>query len=106
MSVFAYPGLSDIGRVRIDSKAAVKYQLIKSLYLNVSLYLNYDSKPPRPTSKRDYGASSSIGWTFSNIQKAHIGVNLRLCEAMLHVSRRCLLQPERVTILGNVVEPP
>ncbi len=64
MTVFAYPGLSDIGRIRVDSKATVKYQLIKNLYLNLSLYSNYDSKPPRPTSKTDYGASTSIGWSF------------------------------------------
>jgi Protein of unknown function, DUF481 len=64
MTAFAYPGLTDIGRVRVDGKAAIKYELIKNLYLNFSLYLNYDSKPPRPTSKSDYGASSSIGWSF------------------------------------------
>jgi putative salt-induced outer membrane protein YdiY len=64
MTAFAYPGLSDVGRIRVDSKASIKYELIKNLYLNFSLYLNYDSKPPRPTSKSDYGASSSVGWTF------------------------------------------
>lgn len=64
MTTFAYPGLSDIGRLRVDSKAAVKYQLIKNLYVNFSVYLNYDSKPPRQTSKSDYGASSSLGWSF------------------------------------------
>ena len=64
MTAFAYPGLSDIGRIRVDSKAAIKFQLIKNLYVNLSLYLNYDSRPPRPTSKSDYGASSSVGWSF------------------------------------------
>ncbi len=63
-SIFAYPGLSDIGRIRIDSKASIKYQIIKNLYINFSLYSNYDSKPPRSTSKTDYGASSSVGWSF------------------------------------------
>jgi hypothetical protein len=28
-SVFAYPGMSDIGRIRVDGKAAIKYELIK-----------------------------------------------------------------------------
>jgi hypothetical protein len=64
MTAFAYPGLSDLGRVRVDAKTSIKYELIKDLYLNFSLYLNYDSRPPRPTSKSDYGASSSIGWSF------------------------------------------
>jgi hypothetical protein len=64
LTAFAYPGLSDLGRFRVDSKGVIKYELIKNLYLNFSAYLNYDSKPPRPTSKSDYGASSSLGWTF------------------------------------------
>jgi Protein of unknown function, DUF481 len=64
MTAFAYPGLSDIGRIRVDSKGVVKYQLVKNLYVNLNLYLNYDSRPPRPTSKSDYGASSSLGWSF------------------------------------------
>ena len=61
---FACPGLSDAGRIRVDTKAVIKYELIKNLYLNFSAYLNYDSNPPRPTSKSDYGASSSVGWSF------------------------------------------
>lgn len=64
ITAFAYPSLSDIGRMRVDSKAAVKFQLIKNLYVNFSVYLNYDSRPPRSTSKSDYGANSSLGWSF------------------------------------------
>lgn len=64
MTAFAYPDLSDAGRIRVDSKGTIKYELIKNLYLNFSAYLNYDSNPPRPTSKSDYGASSSLGWSF------------------------------------------
>ena len=64
LTAFAYPGLSDIGRIRVDTKAAIKYELIKNLYLNFSVYLNYDSSPPRPTNKSDYGSSASLGWSF------------------------------------------
>jgi putative salt-induced outer membrane protein YdiY len=63
-NVFAYPGLSDIGRIRLDAKSSIKYELIKNLYLNFSLYMNYDSRPPHQTSKTDFGASSSLGWSF------------------------------------------
>jgi Protein of unknown function, DUF481 len=63
-TTFAYPGLSDAGRIRVDSTASIKYELIKNLYLSFSAYLNYDSRPPRPTNKSDYGASSSLGWSF------------------------------------------
>lgn len=61
---FLFIGLSDLGRIRLDSKASVKYELIKNLYLNLSFYLNYDSNPPRPTSKSDYGSYASVGWSF------------------------------------------
>ncbi|HZS56369.1 MAG TPA: DUF481 domain-containing protein [Bryobacteraceae bacterium] len=64
MTTLVYPGLSDFGRIRVDSKASIKYELIKNLYLNFSAYGNYDSRPPRPTSKSDFGASSSLGWSF------------------------------------------
>jgi hypothetical protein len=60
----AYPSMSDPGRIRFDGNTGVKYQIIKNLYLNFSLYLNYDSRPPRATAKSDYGGSSSIGWSF------------------------------------------
>ncbi|MBV8865472.1 MAG: DUF481 domain-containing protein [Acidobacteriaceae bacterium] len=63
-TVFAYPGLSDIGRLRVDGKTSIKYELIKNLYLNLSMYLTYDSRPPVAASKSDYGASSSLGWSF------------------------------------------
>jgi putative salt-induced outer membrane protein YdiY len=64
MTAFAYPGLSDAGRIRVDTKGSIKYELIKNLYLNFSAYLNYDSNPPRATSKSDYGSSASLGWSF------------------------------------------
>lgn len=35
MTAFAYPGLSDAGRIRADTKAAVTYELIKNLYLTL-----------------------------------------------------------------------
>jgi hypothetical protein len=63
-SVLAYPGFSDLGRIRVDGKATIKYELIKNLYLSFGFYLNYDSQPRRPTAKSDYGATSSVGWSF------------------------------------------
>jgi hypothetical protein len=56
--------MTDPGRIRLDGKASVKYEIIKSLYLNISLYANYDSRPPRSTTQADYGASSGLGYSF------------------------------------------
>jgi hypothetical protein len=60
----AYPSMSDPGRIRFDGNTGVKYEIVKNLYLNFSFYVNYDSRPPRATSKSDYGGTSSLGWSF------------------------------------------
>jgi hypothetical protein len=60
----AYPSMSDPGRLRFDGKTGVKYEIVKNLYINFSFYMNYDSRPPRATTKSDYGGTSSLGWSF------------------------------------------
>ena len=64
ISASAYPSVSHLGRIRLDGHTGVKYQIVKDLYLNFNFYVNYDSQPPRATTKSDYGGSSSLGWTF------------------------------------------
>jgi putative salt-induced outer membrane protein YdiY len=64
ISTYIYPSMSDPGRIRFDGNTGVKYEIIKDLYLNFSFYVDYDSRPPRATTKGDYGGSSSLGWTF------------------------------------------
>jgi hypothetical protein len=64
ISASAYPSMTDPGRIRFDANTGVKYQIVKDLYLNFNFYLNYDSHPPRATTKGDYGGSSSLGWSF------------------------------------------
>ena len=64
LTVLTYPGLSDFGRIRADGQAAIRYELIKNLYLSFGLYINFDSRPPISTNKSDYGATSSIGYSF------------------------------------------
>ena len=59
-----YPSMSQPGRIRFDGNTGVKYQIVKDLYINFSFYVNYDSQPPRATTKSDYGGVSSLGWSF------------------------------------------
>ena len=59
-----FPGLTDTGRVRIDSNINGKIDLTHSVYWNVSIYSNYDSRPPTTTPRSDYGVSFGLGWTF------------------------------------------
>jgi hypothetical protein len=63
-SIRGYPSITDLGRFRADGDVSMKFELIKDLYWNFSIYANYDSRPPENTVKSDYGFSSGIGWTF------------------------------------------
>lgn len=64
ISAFTYPSMSQAGRIRFDANTGVKYEIVKDLYINFNFYVNYDSQPPRGTTKSDYGGTSSLGWSF------------------------------------------
>jgi hypothetical protein len=60
-----YPSLSDVGRHRLQLDAGVKREFFKDLFLSVSMYDTFDSRPPNPDADRnDIGIVTSIGWSF------------------------------------------
>lgn len=59
-----FPGLSDAGRVRMSSQSNFKIDLPRNFYWSFQSYENYDSLPPVSAPKNDFGATSSVGWTF------------------------------------------
>ena len=60
-----YPSLSDAGRHRMQLDTSVKQELFKDLFVSLSLYNSYDSRPPNPmSSSNDIGVVASIGWTY------------------------------------------
>lgn len=61
---FVFPSVSDPGRIRIDSNAYVKWEIIKNLYWKISFFDNFDSRPPRDLIKNNFGLNSTIGWSF------------------------------------------
>jgi putative salt-induced outer membrane protein YdiY len=61
---FAFPSLSDPGRLRISSQSNLRIELVRNFYWNFQLYENYDSRPPVSAPKNDLGITNSIGWTF------------------------------------------
>jgi hypothetical protein len=64
-SLTVYPGISELGRVRVDFDTRISYELIKDFYLTLSLFNRYDSRPPSETAaKSDFGTTLSISWTF------------------------------------------
>lgn len=61
----AYPSFTVPGRYRIDFNISAKVTIISDMYFNLSLYENYDSKPPSTTaSNNDYRITTSIGYAF------------------------------------------
>jgi hypothetical protein len=64
-SLAIYPGLTELGRVRIDFDGRVSYELVKDFFLTVSVFERYDSRPPSETAaKSDFGTTLSITWSF------------------------------------------
>ncbi len=65
-----FPSASDVGRVRTELRAKVRWELVKNLYFALTLLGSYDSAPvtPSPASgtiqKRDINVTTSLGWSF------------------------------------------
>jgi hypothetical protein len=60
-----YPSLSNTGRHRLQVDAAVRREFLKDLFLAVSMFDTYDSRPPNPdAAKNDVGVVASIGWSY------------------------------------------
>lgn len=60
-----FPSLTDLGRYRLDSGLRSRYELVKDLFFEVSLYAEYDSEPgDEARSNSDYGLVTSLGYSF------------------------------------------
>jgi hypothetical protein len=63
LSVF--PSLTDAGRVRAEADIDSRYEIVKDLFFDVSLYASYDSDAdPAAPSNYDYGLVTSLGYSF------------------------------------------
>ncbi len=58
----AYPGMTESGRWRSDSKIDIKYELPLDFFLKLGLSLNYDNMPAEGASKMDYVLQTGFGW--------------------------------------------
>jgi hypothetical protein len=64
-SLKVFPYLSDFGRVRARVDVTLQRKFTRALSLNLSLYDDYDSRPPGlDVVNNDYGIVTSIGYTF------------------------------------------
>jgi hypothetical protein len=63
-ATYAYPSLTDRGRVRMGLQSALGIELFRNFKWKFSLYENFDSRPPVHAPRNDFGTSTSVGWTF------------------------------------------
>lgn len=65
MGLAVFPSLTDAGRVRAEADIDSRYELVKDLFFDVSLYASYDSEAdPAAPSNYDYGIVTSLGYSF------------------------------------------
>ena len=65
LGVEYYPSLSNQGRHRLQLDTSAKRELLKDLFLSVSLFNTYDNRPPNPDADtNDFGIVMSIGWSY------------------------------------------
>ena len=61
----AFPSLTQSGRVRAEGKLRSRYEIVKDLFFEVSLYGSYDSDPgDTSAANSDYGLTTSLGYSF------------------------------------------
>ncbi len=56
------PSLTDRGRIRLDFRSDLKYDLPKGLYIRFGLSDNFDSRPQGDAPRNDYVFSFGAGW--------------------------------------------
>jgi hypothetical protein len=60
-----YPSLSNRGRHRAQLDASIKQEVLKDLFVALTVYNSYDSRPPNAAADRnDVGVVASVGWTY------------------------------------------
>lgn len=61
-SAIAYPNLTESGRLRVDFKFDIKYDLPLDFYIKAGTTVNYDNQPAEGGQTLDYVIQTGIGW--------------------------------------------
>jgi|WetSurSiteA1Bulk_404760.scaffolds.fasta_scaffold01056_7 hypothetical protein len=60
-----YPSMTTLGRIRFEYDLAAKVEVVKDVFLGLTLYDNFDNNPSASSaSKNDWGIITSLGYTF------------------------------------------
>ena len=63
-TVWVYPSLTTLGRVRMTLNQDIYYKFYKDFYVRASFYDNFDNRPVVGAPENNLGLSSTIGWSF------------------------------------------
>lgn len=63
-TIWVYPSLTTIGRVRMTINQDVYYKFYKDFYVRASFYDSYDNRPVVGAPANNLGVSSTVGWSF------------------------------------------
>jgi len=64
-SLLMYPGLSNAGRLRLESTLNLRRELFHDFSISISAYDSFDNRPPTEgVSHNDVGLTLSVGWSF------------------------------------------
>ncbi len=64
-SLYVYPSVTDLGRVRIQFDTRFSYELLKDFTVALTFYDSFDSRPPSEgVVKNDFGVTFGLGWKF------------------------------------------
>jgi putative salt-induced outer membrane protein YdiY len=63
-NIAIFPGISESGRMRVNTDITLRNEIIRSVFWDLSFYTRYDNRPPEGASREDYGIVTSIGASF------------------------------------------
>jgi len=65
-NAYAYPSLTEKGRVRLKFQANIRYEVFRRFYVSLGFLDSYDSKPGgETTTKNDYSLTFGISWSLT-----------------------------------------
>ena len=61
-NTYFYPGITERGRIRLDFKIDLKYDLPLDFYIKLGYTHNYDNQPAAGVSEHDFYFTTTVGW--------------------------------------------
>lgn len=63
-SVNIFPGITESGRLRINTNVSLRNEIVRSVFWDLTFFSTFDNRPPQGASEEDYGIVTSIGASF------------------------------------------